>query len=94
MTGRERMTALARSFPTLAARAEGVDPWNAEVLDGWACGPVPGSGALHAARFVLAVWNGYAKWECGPYLAVEAMSVWDREHRSACVAWATDPWWP
>lgn len=56
---RNRMTLLCGTLPTLD-RADGATPFEPDVLDGWACGPVPCHGALHAARFVLAVWSGRA----------------------------------
>lgn len=93
MSARESMLALARSFPTLGA-APGLSPWEPEALDDWACGPVPGSGAFHAARFVLAVWRPYGVWECGTFDVMRALAVWDRTHRGAFLTWASDPWWP
>lgn len=87
------MTTLARSFPTLGP-ALGVAPWSPEELEAWACGPIPGSGALHAARFVLTVWNSHAAWACGRFDALLALGAWDRQHRAAFLAWAAQPWWP
>lgn len=87
------MSALACTFPTLA-RADGVRPFDAEVLDAWAAGPVPGSGPLHAARFLLALWNNHARWRAGRFDAVEALCAWDRDHREAFLRWAERPWWP
>lgn len=93
MTSPHPMSALARSFPTLTA-AKGLEPWSPEELEAWACGPVPGSGALHAARFVLAVWNANASWECGGFEVVKALGAWDAAHRAAFLSWAAQPWWP
>lgn len=87
----EKLTDLARSFPTLED-ADGVSPFDAEALDAWACGPVPGSGALYAAQFVLSVYNLGAPWKCGPFHAVRALAAWDRRHREAFLAWAREPW--
>jgi hypothetical protein len=87
------ISTLAHSFPTLHA-ARGLTPWRPEELDRWACGPVPGSGALHAARFVLAVWSSHADWECGRFDAVRALGAWDEAHRAAFLTWVTQPWWP
>jgi hypothetical protein len=53
-----KMTQLARSFPTLD-KADGIEPWDPEKLDVWACGRTPSHAGLHAARFVLAVWSGH-----------------------------------
>lgn len=32
-------------------------------------------------------------WRVGPFIAGDALGVWDREHRAAFLAWAKDPWW-
>jgi hypothetical protein len=50
--------------------------------------------ALHAARFVLALWNSHVDWECGRFDAVRALGTWDQAHRVAFLVWATQPWWP
>ncbi len=86
-----RMTALARSFPTLA-HARGVDPFTPEALDEWAAGGGEGSGSQHAARFCLEVFNPDATWEAGPFRLVPAMFCWDRHHRAAFRAWCEAPW--
>lgn len=91
MTSAMRIVALARSFPTLRT-ASGLDPWDPEVLDRWACGPVPGSGAFHAARLILGIWNPRAEWNCGKFDALAAVGAWDDEHRAAFAAWAASPW--
>ncbi len=52
-----RMSQLALTFPTLRSAA-GVDPFDVDELDAWACGPAPCHGGLWSARFVLAVWSG------------------------------------
>lgn len=93
MTSTEAIVALAHTFPTLRP-ARGLEPWDPEELERWACGPVPGSGALHAARFVLAVWNSNAPWACGGFDAVRALAAWDGAHQAAFAAWAARPWWP
>lgn len=54
-----RMTELARTFPTLH-KADGVEPFDAEKLDAWACSGAPSHGGLYAARFILAMWSGRA----------------------------------
>ena len=91
-----RMTALSLSFPELARRgspAPGVQPWDPAVLEEWACGPTPGSGALAAARFMLGVWNDAAPRRCGPFTLAD-FAAWDRAHREAFLAWAQARWWP
>lgn len=92
MTSAQRITALARSFPTLARQAEGLDPWDPDKFEHWACGPVPSSGAAHAARFILALWRPHGAWRCGPFLVVPAMGTWDAAHRAAFATWAADAW--
>ena len=87
------VSTLAHSFPTLRA-ARGLTPWRPEELDEWACGPVPGSGVLHAARLVLAIWNPHADWQCGRFDALAALGAWDQAHRTAFAAWVAQPWWP
>jgi hypothetical protein len=57
LSSSDRMALLCDTFPTLS-RAEGVQPFDPEAFDAWACGPVPCHGATYAARFVLAVWSG------------------------------------
>lgn len=56
---RERMTALARSFPTLS-RADGLEPFDPEKLDDWAMTGGTCHAGLVAARFILTVWSGQA----------------------------------
>jgi hypothetical protein len=86
-----RMLSLTASFPTLRGV---LDVWDPDYLDRWACGPEPGSGAFHACRFVLSVWNPGADWKAGRFDLHPALWVWDAEHRAAFVAWARTPWWP
>ncbi len=81
---------LARTFPSLR-KAPGVDPWIPHELNRWAVGPAS-SGERHAARFVLAVWDNDAGWECGRFDVVEALTAWDEPHRRAFLAWAYEPW--
>jgi hypothetical protein len=82
----------ALSFPTLA-QAAGVCPWDAPRLDASACGPSPGDGTRHAARFVLGVWDNTTAWRCGRFEAVAALACWDGQHRLAFMTWVARPWW-
>jgi hypothetical protein len=84
---------LATSFHGLRT-APGTWPWDALRLDSWAAGPAPGRGAFCAAKFVLAVWNPRAQWECGRFDLMEALACWDAEHHAAFLEWAREPWWP
>lgn len=86
-----QMLELATSFPTLRGV---LGEWDPERLDQWACGPVPGSGAFHAARFVLSVWNSEADWQSGGFDLHRALIAWDRNHREAFISWVEAPWWP
>lgn len=61
-TGRQKMAALCRMFPTLAEHAVGIDPWNTDEFLVWAAGTSMGSGGVHAIRFVLQVWNSRVDW--------------------------------
>jgi hypothetical protein len=88
----ERIQQLALTFPALR-RAAGVQPWQPHQLDVWACGPLPGEGALHAARFVLALWDNAGAWCCGRFDAIEALAAWDGPHRGAFLTWVARPWW-
>ena len=88
----DRISTLADSFPTLRF-APGVRLWDSGTLDEWANGPDPGDGARHAARFVLAVWDNGTQWQSGRFDVVEALAVWDHEHKRAFRAWADEPWW-
>jgi hypothetical protein len=56
------MTVLARSFPVIARDADGIAPWDVDRFLFWLCGPAPSSGALHAGRFLLSVWNPSTDW--------------------------------
>ena len=88
-----RMEKWAQSFPSMRHEA-GAQPWDALVLDGWACGPAPSHGALCAARFVLMVWDPGTAWRCGRFDLTEALRCWDYEHHAAFLRWAAKPWWP
>ncbi len=59
----------------------------------WALSPEPGSGAHHAARFVLTVWNLGPWQEFDGFDFHEAFGKWDKKHRAAFLAWASAPWW-
>lgn len=51
-----------------------------------------GSGAHHAYRFILALWNGSAP--AGNFDAVKAMQAWDSAHAAAFLAWVDNPEMP
>lgn len=94
LTNREALKELARTFPILAdlAMFQPGAHFDGDVMDAYRgdlC-----HGALCSLRFVGSVWNPTAKRKCGKFDLHDAMSCWDREHREAFVAWASDPWWP
>jgi hypothetical protein len=87
------MTAFVRTFPCVR-NAPGISTWDANLLDAWAAETPLSNGELLTARFLLAVWDPSQSWRCGAFDVMAALRVWDREHRAAFLAWATDPWWP
>lgn len=89
---RDRMTGLARGFPSMRC-APGIDPWDPAALNYWASGPAS-HGERHAARFLLSVWDTSTDWEAGKFDVLEALRAWDLPHRAAFLEWASDPWWP
>ena len=89
-TFEKKIVQLARTFPTLEKAP--LEPWDAQAFDAWALQQA-GSGLLHAARFVLAVWACRYPWQIGPFDAVSAIAAWDAAHRGAFVQWCTVPWW-
>lgn len=93
VTGRQAIVDLALSFPTLRSSFPWLtaEKWEADKFDKM-IGPQC-DGAIHAARFVLSVWNPHPKRKCGKFDLHNALSCWDRSHRAAFVAWAQDPWW-
>jgi len=90
MSTNKTMTGLALSFPTLRG-VPGAEPWCAEKLDTWAVEGAASIGALHAARFVLAVWNNGPRWRCGRFDLIDAVHTWDRQHLDALRNWLVHP---
>lgn len=88
-----RMTAFAQSFPS-TLKAAGVALWDANTFDRWAAEIPVSHGELVTARFLLAVWDPEYAWLCGKFNVMEALKVWDEQHRAAFLAWVRDPWWP
>ncbi len=79
---------IAESFPSLAV-ADGVSPWNPNRLDVWASEFGRADDAVHAARFLLRLWNLNCDWECGRFDAQVAIRIWDRVHRRVFLDVAT-----
>ena len=103
VVGNERMSRLCESFPSLRNKP-GTRPWNQHEFARWAGGPARTSGSMHAAAFVLGVWNGQSVGRSEPlwyeefgvigFDAVWAMGVWDGAHQRAFIAWCEHPFWP
>ena len=105
--GRDEMTQLCESFPTLRG-VPGTSPWDQTTFAQWASGPAPSRAMRLAAAFVLSVWNGCTpedggwwntslgdeEYRAGRFDAVEAFGVWDSAHRSAFIAWCQEPFFP
>ncbi len=73
---------LATCFPSLR-EAPGVSPWNPNQLDIWTSEFGRDQNAVHAAKYLLALWNAHNGWECGAFSPKIAIEVWDRTHRRA-----------
>lgn len=96
-----RMEQLMRLFPSLDSVADQLLPHGWESNDSagnleWWSTSCPGrtTGSLHAARFILSVWNPGVDWKCGRFYVTEALGCWDDAHRRAFLTWASNPWWP
>jgi hypothetical protein len=79
---------LGRLFPSLRD-APGLEPFDESRFEEWMkseASPI----AVHAARFVLSVWEN----EPNFFNIVEAFRDWDDEHRDAYVAWFRRPLMP
>jgi hypothetical protein len=87
-----KITNLVRQFPTLR-NAEGVEPFEATKFEAWVRNHSPGGGAIHAARFVLGVFNSRARWKLGAFNVFDALDCWDAAHREAFLKWARNPYW-
>jgi hypothetical protein len=72
---RQKMTALAQTFPTIA-KASGVEPWNAVELETWGSGP-RSHGERVTTQLLLAVWDPSTEWKCGRFDLMDALRVWD-----------------
>jgi hypothetical protein len=88
-----KMAAFARTFPS-TAKSDGVRLWDAHTLDHWAAETPVSHGELLTAQFLLSVRDSATAWRCGRFELMDALRVWDDQHRAAFLAWADDPWWP
>ena len=88
----DQMTEFARRFPCLED-AEGVAPWDPELLGTWACREDETSAAqLWTTGFVLSVWDHNGEEELFDLHA--AVKEWDDVHMEAFIDWCRNPWWP
>ena len=88
-----QMTAFARRFPSLAD-AEGVEPWNPELLSEWVCREDGGTTAaqLWTVGFLLGIWDHNGGEELFDLHA--AVKDWDEVHLEVFLDWCRNPWWP
>ena len=85
-----KIEVLARTFPSLA-RQLGDHPTIGTIdrlRDVALRRANEGSGAVHAAEFILSLWD-FRAFDLG-----RAWGAWDSQRRAAWKAWASDPWWP
>jgi len=86
----KKMATLARSFPCMA-KAPGAKLWDSNAFDHWAYDAPISRCELVTVRFLLAVWDRDFNWKCSRFDLMDAMSIWDEQHRAAFLAWARDP---
>lgn len=97
---RQNMMALVQSFPSLKRdavyyRKNGPSfEFDARKLNCWARSAAVTSGSLHAALFILSVWDPSHRWTAGRFNVCRAFQVWDEPHCDAFRAWAARPWFP
>ncbi len=92
---------LARAFHALA-KADGIDPWDPDLLYRWSLEHLRADTERHCARFILSVWNqtDYEELDAesdnplGRFDALRAITDWDHAHRAVFATWTADPWWP
>jgi len=92
---------LARAFHALA-KADGIDPWDPDLLYRWSVEHLHTDAERHCARFILGVWNqddfeeldAENDGRLGRFDSLRAVSAWDHAHRTAFAVWTLDPWWP
>ena len=92
---------LARAFHALA-NADGIDPWDPDLLYRWSLEHLHTDAERHCGRFILGVWNqddfeeldAENGGQLGRFDALRAVAAWDHAHRAAFATWTADPWWP
>lgn len=92
---RERMSKLAREFPSLRDGVLGVVPWDPWLIDDWAatCGQAT-SGSRCAVQFLLYVWDPMAEWRSGAFSLREAYGIWDYAHWQVLERYIQYPFFP
>lgn len=88
----QRMLSLVWSFPCLQRCP--LTSWDAKKFASWAWEKCHSSGELHAARFILNVWNPKTHWRLGKFDMMRALGTWNANNRRGFLEWARDPWWP
>jgi hypothetical protein len=86
------MTILAESFPSLREAMNGrpFDPqWMEAHVEESA-----DAGSRASAKFVLDVWNAHQPTRQARFDLIEAMRVWDNDHRNAFDEWVNGPVYP
>ena len=99
----DRLVKLVRSFHCLEeCPLEYLAPqFRAADFATWAGGPELSGGGVHAALFILGIYNSRSDWdgfglECGGrghFVATHAIGNWDLAMREAFAAWTADPWY-
>ncbi|MBN8603402.1 MAG: hypothetical protein J0M26_20370 [Planctomycetes bacterium] len=84
-----RFLGIALRFESLVD-ARGLMPWSPLELDSWSCEFGRNPQSIHAARFVLNLWNAGCQWDCGRFDPREALKVWDLRHRRAFMELITE----
>lgn len=84
----DRLVRLARRFPSIrASQPQGLEPWDPEVFDGWACTQPTDSARRYVAQFVLEQWHPGRAWAVGRFDPVAAAQCWDEAHREVFLEW-------
>lgn len=90
-----RVTEFARTFHSLD-RAPGIESFDANTLWAWVQEGKQTPAERYTVLFVLNVWGNAGDDSDRPWPAFDAMDAlarWDKDNRSAFLAWAKEPWW-
>jgi hypothetical protein len=86
------MTMLAESFPSLRQAMNG-RPFDPDWMEHFAEGAMEGN-SHWAAMFVLDVWYSDRSVRAPRFNLIQAMRVWDDDHRNALDEWLMSPFYP